>query len=71
MELPGNMSDARIPHQIRWLKDVSTILQLSFLRPADFDTSKNTLDKSRRRDTLSSLSFLCYKCITVTVDSLP
>ena len=34
-------------------------------------TAEDTLDKSRRRDTLSSLSFLCYKCITVTVYSLP
>ena len=31
----------------------------------------HTLDKSRRRDTLFSHSFLCYKCITVTVYSLP
>ena len=36
-----------------------------------FRQPTHTLDKSRRRDTLSSLSFLCYKCITVTVDSLP
>ena len=34
-------------------------------------TAEDTLDKSRRRDTLFSLSFLCYKCITVTVYSLP
>ena len=34
-------------------------------------TAEDTLDKSRRRDTLSALSFLCYKCITVTVYSLP
>ena len=34
-------------------------------------THTHTLDKSRRRDTLFPHSFLCYKCITVTVYSLP